>query len=70
MRAIAQYADCPSCGSPHHLCLPNAGPIARRYGYTCPATGRSVTIGSCGLWEVIRVRPAGALDLLPSASDE
>jgi hypothetical protein len=70
MRAIAQYADCPSCDRPHYLCLPTADPIARQYGYTCPATGLPVTIDSWGPWQVTRVRPAGALDLSPLRSAE
>lgn len=65
MRSIAQDADCPSCGGAHHLCLPSAGSIADQYSYTCPATGHEVSISSCGLWKVLKDRPAGALDLAP-----
>jgi hypothetical protein len=65
MRAIAQRADCPSCGSLHHLCLPHAGPIVDQYGYTCPGTGHAVAVSSWGPWRVLRDRPPGALDLAP-----
>jgi hypothetical protein len=45
-----QWVVCPACGRGHTFSVAAAGPVARAYGYTCPATGHPAAIGLRGQW--------------------
>lgn len=46
MPAVLRNKDCPSCRGVHDLCDPNSSghSLSGTYTFTCPATGKYVTL--------------------------
>ncbi len=64
-----QRVVCPACGHPHTFSMPAGESIAQAYGYTCPETGRTATLGPQGQWQASEYPSQGAV-ALSSLGDE